>query len=169
VHRLVCHPRSLPGAVRSLSAQVGPASAGLLVTFVLQADPNGVRIPPPRPAAMASGLWRHTCCEIFVARKGSDAYHEFNLSPSGEWAAHRFARYREGAMLADASLDPHIAVRRDGEILELQATIRMPPQPARLGLAAVIEAAEGTLSYWALRHPPGAPDFHHRDAFALEL
>jgi hypothetical protein len=33
----------------------------------------------------------------------------------------------------------------------------------------VIEAADGSLSYWALRHPPGKPDFHHRDAFALEL
>ena len=38
-----------------------------------------------------------------------------------------------------------------------------------LGLSAVIEDDAGTLSYWALRHPPGKPDFHHPDAFALEL
>jgi hypothetical protein len=25
------------------------------------------------------------------------------------------------------------------------------------------------LSYWALRHAAGKPDFHHRDAFAMPL
>jgi hypothetical protein len=39
----------------------------------------------------------------------------------------------------------------------------------RLGLSAVIEEERGMLSYWALKHPTGRPDFHHPDAFALEL
>ena len=39
----------------------------------------------------------------------------------------------------------------------------------KLGLSAVIEGADGGLSYWALRHPPGKPDFHHPEAFVLEL
>jgi len=38
-----------------------------------------------------------------------------------------------------------------------------------IGLAAVIEELDGTKSYWALAHPPGAPDFHHADCFALTL
>jgi hypothetical protein len=33
----------------------------------------------------------------------------------------------------------------------------------------VIETLDGSLSYWALRHPPGKPDFHHSESFALEL
>jgi len=33
----------------------------------------------------------------------------------------------------------------------------------------VIEEKDGAKSYWALAHPPGAPDFHHRDCFAIEL
>jgi hypothetical protein len=37
------------------------------------------------------------------------------------------------------------------------------------GVAAVIEEADGAKSYWALAHPPGKPDFHHRDCFQLEL
>jgi hypothetical protein len=41
--------------------------------------------------------------------------------------------------------------------------------PARLGLSAVIEEANGRKSYWALAHPPGKPDFHHSDCFVLEL
>ncbi len=39
----------------------------------------------------------------------------------------------------------------------------------KLALSAVIEETDGTKSYWALRHPPGAPDFHHPDCFALTL
>jgi hypothetical protein len=38
-----------------------------------------------------------------------------------------------------------------------------------VGLAAVVEETNGCLSYWALTHPPGKPDFHHRDSFALAL
>ena len=42
-------------------------------------------------------------------------------------------------------------------------------EPWRLGLSAVIEERNGRLSYWALAFPPGKPDFHHPDCFALEL
>ena len=37
------------------------------------------------------------------------------------------------------------------------------------GLTVIIEEDNGGMSYWALKHAPGKPDFHHRDAFALEL
>jgi hypothetical protein len=39
----------------------------------------------------------------------------------------------------------------------------------QLALAAVIEDGNGRLSYWALGHPQGKPDFHHPDGFTLEL
>lgn len=55
----------------------------------------------------------------------------------------------------------------------ISATMEGPPLagagPWRLALSAVIEETDGTKSYWALRHPPGAPDFHHPDCFALTL
>jgi hypothetical protein len=38
-----------------------------------------------------------------------------------------------------------------------------------VSLTAVIEAADGTLSYWALRHPAPQPDFHHPGGFVLTL
>ena len=41
--------------------------------------------------------------------------------------------------------------------------------PWRAGLSAVLEADDGTRAFWALAHPPGQPDFHHADAFALSL
>jgi hypothetical protein len=116
---------------------------------------------------MGERLWQHTCCEIFVAPQAGAAYHEFNFSPSGEWAAYAFERYREGGSLTVA--DPGIAVRRSAQRLQLDASIRIEAGKLALGLAAVIEEQDGRLSYWALRHPAGKPDFHHREAFALEL
>jgi hypothetical protein len=41
--------------------------------------------------------------------------------------------------------------------------------PWYLGLSAVIHESNGHVSYWALAHPPGAPDFHHPDCFRLKL
>ena len=38
-----------------------------------------------------------------------------------------------------------------------------------IGLSAVLEQQDGTKSYWALAHPPGAPDFHHPDCFVARL
>jgi hypothetical protein len=52
--------------------------------------------------------------------------------------------------------------------LQLAASIAAKGR-LRIGLSAVIEGKDGALSYWALRHAPGKPDFHHRRAFALEL
>jgi len=107
---------------------------------------------------------------------GPPAYHELNFSSSGAWAVHAFARYRDGGPLADEGCAPRIVVRRAGDRLALDAVVALGPlapayasAPLRLALAAVIEAESGTLSYWALRHPPGRPDFHHADAFALAL
>lgn len=39
----------------------------------------------------------------------------------------------------------------------------------RLGLSAVIKDRLGGVSYWALAHPGGKPDFHHADSFILTL
>jgi len=104
-------------------------------------------------------------CELFVARKGSPACREFNFATSGERAAYAFESYRQGAPIQVQ--DPQIAVRSSSERLELDA--RVPADGSLLlGLSAVIESDEGR-SYWALRHPPGEPDFHHADSFALEL
>jgi hypothetical protein len=73
----------------------------------------------------------------------------------------------------EVELPPGFVVRRSGDRLELDAEIRPDHLPAgrslRLGLSAVLEDADGVLSYWALRHPPGKPDFHHTDTFAMQL
>jgi hypothetical protein len=155
--------------VRGIAVRVHRTGEGIAVTYSLEGQLARLRIPPPRPPRLAARLWQHTCCEIFIVRKGSPGYREFNLAPSGEWAAYAFARYRELAPLADEKLDPRIAVRSSGEKLELDAFLRVDRAALSLALAAVVEDEDGALSYWALKHPPGEPDFHHPDAFAADF
>lgn len=140
-------------------------TGALSVSFILHADLDRLRIPARRRARFADGLWRSTCFEVFVARKGSRAYREYNLSPSGEWASYAFASYRKRIDTGRAM--PRIRIRRNG-ILKIEARVDAPG-PSRIGLAAVIEEKGGALSYWALRHAPGRPDFHRRRAFAMAL
>lgn len=39
----------------------------------------------------------------------------------------------------------------------------------QMNLTAVIEANDGTKSYWALAHPAGPPDFHNPDCFVARV
>ena len=133
-----------------------------------------VAIPELQPPHQEQRLWEHTCFECFIAREVGSAYHEFNFSPSGAWAAHAFSGYRDGGPLDDATLAPKIFVSRTDDSLGLNAVVSLDAlSPAHRGsalwlaISAVIEARDGSRSYWALRHPEGAPDFHHREAFAL--
>ena len=91
---LVPHPATPSPSVRSIVVHAHRGVATLTVSYVVEGDLERVRLPRPRPPARAEQLWQHTCCEMFVARNGSPAYHEFNFSPSGEWNAYRFAGYR---------------------------------------------------------------------------
>ena len=171
------HRQTPTDAVHAIEARVHRSSDGTLaVTYTLQGDLDRVRIPERRPARVTERLWQHTCCELFVRRAGAPAYHELNFSPSGEWAAYGFERYREGARLLDASVDPHVTVRRGSGVLELGAVVkleRLSPMYGQASLAGsitvVVEDRDGVLSYWALAHPADRPDFHHGSAFVLEL
>jgi len=160
------HPDSRCAALRGIEAAVSRGPGGeLKVSYLLQGEIDRLRIPPARAPRVAERLWQHTCCELFVARDGAPGYREFNFSPSGEWAAYAFARYRDGGPVSIA--DPRIAVKRGAERLELSAAIPADSGKLRIGLSVVVE--EDEISYWALRHPAGQPDFHHPDAFALTL
>jgi hypothetical protein len=170
---LACHPQTPSQAIRGIDAVVGTTPGDILtLTFTLECDLSHVRIPESRSSRRMDGLWRHTCFEVFVMAEEGPGYREFNFSPSGEWAVYDFRGYRNGGEL-EVELTPAIVVRRTLNRLELDAAICqdiLPPgRPLRLGLSAVVEDADGVLSYWALRHPPGKPDFHHTDTFALQL
>jgi len=109
---------------------------------------------------------------------GAARYWEFNFAPSRAWALYRFAARRAGMAVVEDAEPPQILVRRAPSRLTLEARVsvrqlmggeRAQPLRLQLAAAAVLEDDNGRLSYWALRHPSGKPDFHHPDGFALEL
>src|SRR5262245_9056285 len=174
---LTCHPDTPSQAVQEIEAGAGwTQDNALIFTYALKADLTRLRIPPPRPPRKADRLWQHTCLEAFVSVKGKPEYYEFNFAPSGEWAAYSFQRYRDGSPLEGDMLAPRISVNYTTDQFDLDAIVPLDRLPTilphvclLLAVTAVIEAQSGMLSYWALRHPPGKPDFHHPDSFALKL
>ena len=174
---LTAHPSTPNDAVRSLAVELRVEEPDILVfQYALVADMSRVRVPPVGLVERADALWKHTCFEAFVAPADASGYHEFNFSPSLEWAIYRFSAYRQGMSPASMGQTPKVSVHRGDRGLELQSAVRLGhladlPEARRLkiALAAVIEDEQGGLSYWGLRHPPGKPDFHHPDSFALEV
>lgn len=163
---LIPHPATPTDLVRKLEVQVIPGAAGLLeLRFVLDAQLDRVRVPPPRPSARRDELWKHTCFEVFVAEDANAAYRELNFAPSSEWAMYSFTGYRQGMAALETAV-PEIRLERAAQELTLHVRAYTGLASARrLALAAVIEDENGRLSYWALRHPPGKPDFHHPESF----
>lgn len=138
----------------------------LRIEYALIGALDRVKIPVPTIGERTDELWQATCFEAFLRLPGQ-GYVEYNLSPSGNWACYRFEAYREG--MQPASPAPYLHVERSNERLGLTAYIELSAVPDALALSAVIEQTDGIKSYWALRHPPGKPDFHHPDCFALQL
>ena len=174
---LSAHASTPNDAVRSLGVRVRAEKPDILVFhYSLAADMSRVRVPPSGVGGPADALWKHTCFEAFVAPADGPGYHEFNFSPSRDWAIYRFSAYREGMSPAEVARAPEISVRRADDGLELHSAVRLAhiadlsdARHLRIALAAVIEDENGKLSYWGLRHPPGKPDFHHPNGFALKV
>ena len=175
--RLACHPDTDAYAIEGIEADVSwIRTQTLAFTYILKGDFTRLRIPPPQAARRADRLWEHTCFEAFVSVTGGPEYSEFNFAPSGEWAVYGFRHYRDRTPLEDDMLAPKITVHNVIGGLDLSAIVGLDRLPAipprarlRLALSAVVEKKDGLLSYWALKHPAGRPDFHHPDAFVLEL
>lgn len=170
------HPESGGDTVKGIDATVSSESGSLVIRYSLRGDLSRIHIPAARAPRRAERLWEHTCFEAFVAGLDDPAYYEFNFAPSTEWAAYFFERYRERCESHEGNTPPRLAVSAAKNRLEIEATIDLknlpeiwPAPPLRLGLAAVVEETRGVLSYWALKHPPGKPDFHHTDNFALKI
>ncbi len=161
-----------PSLVRSLEVHVLDANASVLgLRYVLDAPLAHLRLPPSRESRHADDLWRHTCFEAFMRVKDSTAYYELNASPSTEWALYSFSDTRKGMAPVTGAAAPELRMQRTANRLQMDVRLdlRSLSRLGSLALAAVIEDENARLSYWALKHPSPQPDFHHLDAFVLEL
>jgi hypothetical protein len=170
---LAPHPATNPADL-TVTAEAERDGTELLLRYTVRGAVGTIRIPPlSAQAGRRDELWRHTCFEAFIRPARSEAYHELNLSPSNDWAFYHFENRRSGRSDPDVpSLSfNHIAAP---DLFTLRASIDLatlvsPAVPWQLNLTAVIEHGDGNLSYWALAHPPGAPDFHDPDCFVIDL
>lgn len=165
------HPLYPASAVRAVHASLSATDAGPQATFQIEAELAALRWPAAAAPAFRDRLWRHSCLELFAADT-AQAYREFNFSPSSEFAAYGFDAYRSGMRALQLGGEPAIHWREEPACIRVD--IRLPAgwllaapaaQPRAVGLAAVLEQRDGSVSYWALRHSGPKPDFHHRDGF----
>ncbi len=171
-HRLIPHPKHPPLAVSAIEACViGQQEHWLLLRWRVEHAAK-LAVPPFAGRGRADGLWRTTCFELFLRSEGGTAYTEFNLSPSERWAAYDFTAPRTGMRERPIPREPACNLRRGGTVAIFDAAIPLavlPQTPAAMALTAVIEEESGTLTYWALAHPPAAPDFHDPACFTATL
>lgn len=190
---LICHPATPCDFVQGFTVRVDALGEGQTVFYyMLDGDIDRLRLPPQQRPGHVDELWRHTCFEAFIAPEATSTYLEFNFSPSSVWAVYRFDDYRSGMRVLHPELAPRIVCRRRLQQLETDVEVQLDPlmpylrQPAaengtsdgtaahptagaRLGLSAVLEDRHGQVSYWALAHPPGRPDFHRAESFVARL
>ncbi len=146
---LICHPATPAKAVRAVWAEVALSfEDGFSLRFGVEGDIGALVLPPCEGQLVIAdtatdGLWQSSCFEAFLTEEGQPDY---TLAP---WDM----TCERGAALYILRIEPGI----------------YPDRGSRLALSAVIEELDGTKSYWALRHPPGKPDFHHPDCFQLTL
>ncbi len=158
-----------------ISGSVGRHDDKLSITCTLLGAIHDFAIPPPADVqARMDGLWEETCIELFLAARDRDHYWEFNLAPTGHWNVYRFTSYRKGMWQEHVfkSLPFTVEARRNALHFSLDiATDRILPagQPAKIGIAAVMQKKNGETTYWALSHPGPRPDFHRRDSFIIEI
>ena len=170
--QLYPHPDFPSVAVRAITVDASRRSRGeLALRYYVEGNLDAVIWPEfVEGSRRADDLWRHTCFEAFVGFVDQPGYCELNFAPSAVWAAYRFDGYRSGMRNIEEITYhgnwnmPTSAMKIFVALLELAE-----PREWRVGLSAIIEAKDGSKSYWALRHPPGAPDFHNADCFAARM
>ncbi len=157
------HPSSAVTAIRVAISRDGET---LSLRYTVEGDLDRVLWPATMPSARTDELWMHTCFEAFVQPVGRAGYTELNLSPSGRWATYEFDGYR--AAMRAAAVVPSLAWRPPA----LTASVELADMAMadwRLGLTVVVEATDGSKSFWALEHHGEAPDFHNADCFVATL
>ncbi|MBL8269240.1 DOMON-like domain-containing protein [Steroidobacter sp.] len=178
---LLLHPSTPNDVLTGITVEVDSLTADLLVLYYrIAGDIDRLQLPAQAASKFQHELWKHTCLEAFIALPDSDVYFEFNFSPSSQWAVYRFDGYRQGMTPVHPAVPPRVIMRRREGELDADVDIHLGAIPGltadeikgrelRLAVSAVTQDEQGRNSYWALAHPPGKPDFHDREGFALVL
>ena len=170
---LTCHAQSLASGVEGIGVTITRGTSGdVTLTYRVFGETGALEIPARSTPHRIDGLWKKTCFELFIGNFEDENYLEYNFSPSRQWAAYQFSGYRSDMVELETKA-PNIGVAQAADALTLTATIALPDawreRSLRVGINTVIATKSGDISYWAVAHPAGKPDFHHKDCFAVQL
>jgi len=161
---LTLHQSCKSGPITAVSASIVATNDGCEAEFRFEGGIDEIVLPQSVPSARTNDLWKTTCFEIFWQPLDGKGYREFNLSPSGRWAAYDFDAYREG--MRDAPVDAIAistaqgSVNGVGEFVLKVAIAADLPDPAQVALNAIVEHRDGHMQYWALAFDDGKAEFH---------
>ena len=164
------HAKFAPAKVSATGVRLRLLPDGRLMLRYRVDGASLLALPEPRSPARRDGLWRETCCELFLY-DGAGKYREFNFAPSGQWAAYGFAGYRNGGHDYEPLRPPEISTDLGNSVFVLTAFIdaRELAGATCAALSAVIVEAGGQTSYWALAHGVEKPDFHDPSCFRVRI
>lgn len=170
---LVCHPQTPGRSVTAVAVAFERRDRHIWLRYMADVPQPAMEFPGPAEPRRTDGLWQTTCFEAFIKPEEQPEYFEFNFAPSSQWAAYAFDSYRAEMRALSLIKPPEIWLEGAASWFAIEVELEVPAfcigNSLELAFSAVIEETDGTKSYWALRHPPGAPDFHHPDCFALTL
>ena len=171
-HSLTPHPDFPPLEVSGMEARIiGRDENWLRARWRVEGTQRLV-VPAFAGKGRTDDLWQTTCFELYLKPLGGEGYCELNLSPSERWNAYDFDSYRAGMRERPFPHEPECTMRQGSTFAIFDAALPLgglPQGDCAVGLCAVIEEAGGALSYWALAHPEGKPDFHAPACFAVAL
>ena len=172
---LQSHPTTPVSAIDDIAVEWSMSETGTIwLRYEASGDVGEVKLPDHQDQAQRmDNLWKSTCFELFLSEPEQESYCEFNFSPSGNWAAYSFRRYRDAMEPLSLIQSPKIFLDLSDAHVALEVTFGLPDNWTHnqldASLSAVIEMQHGEKSYWALAHPAAKPDFHHRDGFTLKM
>ena len=170
---LICHSQSDAGGIEAIEVAITRSESGeVALAYRVLGSLHTLEIAAPVTPERVDGLWKKTCFELFIGNYEDEIYLEYNFAPSSQWAAYQFSGYRADMVALETDL-PKISAEQTDSVLTVSVVLLLPDawrdRDLRAGLSAVVATRSGDASYWAAAHPPGKPDFHHRDCFAVQL
>lgn len=139
---------------------------------------QGIIVPGETPQGREDKLWEQTCFEIFLGHLGTNAYGEFNFSPSKKWNFFIFQDYRKDRESPPWDVAPPFIEYQDNGEAGARLTVQINLGPLKplytsgssiLGLSSVLDHENGRQSFHALKHLSDQPDFHLKDSFLIRI
>jgi hypothetical protein len=154
----------------SISTTVKFRDNSLLVHFVLSGKLEEYVFPKKNTIKRAHKLWKKTCFELFLAKRGETTYYELNFSPSLEWNFYCLSDYRsELKVVENVSLEVKSILETNRYELELllESEEFNFSEFNLFNIAAILLTTRHKRTFWTLNPQKGTPNFHLQKSFLV--